>query len=294
MGKRRINIGVDIPSKTCGVYMIVSPTNRRYVGSSIDVYDRLCSHRRCEASGPLYYSIKKYGWDSHKKYLLFRCNPEKRLMWERIFGDLYLCMSDLGGLNNNLPGYEDIPKIVSDETRKKNGIAHTKYTPEEYKIRKREMMKLAKERLRKKRIELYGDRRTFGTPEHMAKIRELSVAARQTPEFSQKNRELAYKRYSDPLERERISKSLKEYYCKFPEARKIISERNKKIFSNPKNHPKSKKVIDLITGEIFCSAKTVAEKIGINHYTLRSRLNGKTINNTSYRWANEENKKIAA
>jgi len=48
------------------------------------------------------------------------------------------------------------------------------------------------------------------------------------------------------------------------------------------NHPKSKKVKNILSGEVYNSIKELSEKIGVNHSTLRCQLNGIRKNKTNY------------
>lgn len=50
-----------------------------------------------------------------------------------------------------------------------------------------------------------------------------------------------------------------------------------------KDHPKSKQVINTITGEIYDSIKALSILINVKHSTLRSQLNGSYKNNTIYK-----------
>lgn len=281
---KRIDLGLYIKNNTCGVYLIITPSGRRYIGSSLDIHGRLCEHKRRGHNNFLYNSIKKYGWGSHTISVLYVCDPEERLMWERIFGDLYLSLTDYGGLNNILPGYNDVPKVVSEETRFKNGLSHTKYTKEEYIIVKNERSKLARREKRRQIFLKYGDQRKPGTKEHMAKIRALSFLPRQTEESRALKRKIANKRFENQEERDRISHGLKKYY-ENPEAREKLKDRAIKMFSNPETHPRSKKVINIETNETFCCVKLAAINIGVSAGSLRYKLNGKVKNNTSFKYA---------
>ena len=62
--------------KICGIYKITSPTNKIYIGQSVDILKRIEHYRncRCEAQRLLYRSIKKHGWDKHKLEILCQCD----------------------------------------------------------------------------------------------------------------------------------------------------------------------------------------------------------------------------
>lgn len=50
-----------------GIYKIVSPSGRIYIGQSWDIFDRLRKYRslRCKAQSKLYNSLLKYGFNEH-------------------------------------------------------------------------------------------------------------------------------------------------------------------------------------------------------------------------------------
>jgi group I intron endonuclease len=120
--------------RKCGVYKIVSPNNRTYIGSSIDLEARYNFYKNGHAKKQvlLFRSFEKYGFKNHSFEILCECNPEERLIKEREFGDIFKSSSDFGGLNLVLPKNEDKPAIYSKELREKFSIIakNRKYKPE--------------------------------------------------------------------------------------------------------------------------------------------------------------------
>jgi len=51
-----------------GIYKITSPINKVYIGQSWTIESRIRSYEKitCEGQRKLFYSLKKYGWESHK------------------------------------------------------------------------------------------------------------------------------------------------------------------------------------------------------------------------------------
>ena len=51
-----------------GIYKITSPTNKIYIGQSIDIENRFTKYKSldCKNQVRLYNSLKKYGFDKHK------------------------------------------------------------------------------------------------------------------------------------------------------------------------------------------------------------------------------------
>lgn len=81
-----------------GIYKIVSPSNRIYVGQSIDIENRLKAYKslNCIKQPKIYRSIKKHGWDNHKYEILEECNinelNNKEVFWKQYY---------LNNVNNN-------------------------------------------------------------------------------------------------------------------------------------------------------------------------------------------------
>lgn len=116
-----------------GIYKITSPSNKIYIGSSINIFNRIKYYKsfNCKGQIKLYNSLKKHGWNNHKFEILEECNLDELYKKERYYGDLFNVLSD-EGLNLILPNNGEIKKGVSDETRKKmseskKGIKNTFY-----------------------------------------------------------------------------------------------------------------------------------------------------------------------
>lgn len=111
--------------KVAGVYKITSPSGRIYIGSSFNLHRRLCCYRRldCTSQPKLYRSLIKYGVQYHLFEIVCECTIEDLYFNERLFGDQFKTLDPNLGLNSALPGYEDIPSIMSDETKTKIGKA---------------------------------------------------------------------------------------------------------------------------------------------------------------------------
>lgn len=101
-----------------GIYLIISPTNRLYVGQSINIRKRLLKYKYGDfRSQPLLKrSIKKYGWKNHKVKLLIKADKEDLNKFENKLGIRYNVLSSYN-LNLSLPGYEDKPSLIRQETR---------------------------------------------------------------------------------------------------------------------------------------------------------------------------------
>jgi group I intron endonuclease len=80
-----INISSFIP--IIGIYKIVSPSNKIYIGQSVDVKRRYQEYQKlqCKGQPKLHYSLLKYGWDKHTFELIEQCTEdqlnEREIYW---------------------------------------------------------------------------------------------------------------------------------------------------------------------------------------------------------------------
>ncbi len=103
-----------------GIYKIISPTNKVYVGQSVDIERRFNSYKKlqCKGQPKLENSFKKYGVENHKFLILVECSIENLNSVEREMQEKYNVNSK-NGLNCILTKTEDISGILSDETKQK-------------------------------------------------------------------------------------------------------------------------------------------------------------------------------
>lgn len=108
-------------SKQIGIYKIVSPSGRIYVGQSIDIQKRWKNYTRYnQFSGQkrLRNSVKKYGWDNHKFSILEECEFNNLNNRERYWQDYYNVLS-YRGLNCKLTKSDDKSGSLNYSTKKK-------------------------------------------------------------------------------------------------------------------------------------------------------------------------------
>lgn len=110
-----------------GIYKITSPTNRVYIGQSIDILHRFKTYKRMYSKNQhqtkLHRSFLKHGVINHKFEILEICEYEELNVRERYYQDFYDVLN--GGLNCNLTKTNDKSGKVSEETRVKMSIAST-------------------------------------------------------------------------------------------------------------------------------------------------------------------------
>jgi len=101
-----------------GIYKITSPTNKIYIGQSIDIENRFTKYKSldCKKQVRLYNSLKKYGFDKHKFEIILECNLTELNDNERYYQDLYKCISK-NGLNCKLTKSNDKSGLLSEETK---------------------------------------------------------------------------------------------------------------------------------------------------------------------------------
>ena len=101
-----------------GIYKITSPTRKIYIGSSINIYNRIKYYKslNCKGQTKLYNSIKKYGWENHLFEIVCECSKELLYIKERHYGEIYNVLG-MYGLNLILPKNGQKLVGVSELTR---------------------------------------------------------------------------------------------------------------------------------------------------------------------------------
>lgn len=105
--------------KQIGIYKITSPSNKIYIGQTVNFYKRIDFYKncRCKTQKKLYNSIKKYDWSNHKLELIEECSIELLNERERYWQDYYDVLNT--GLNCRLTQTTDKSGILSNETKEK-------------------------------------------------------------------------------------------------------------------------------------------------------------------------------
>ena len=74
-----------------GIYKITSPTNKIYIGQSINLEKREDDYKKlkCDKQPKLYNSLQKHGWEQHKFEIVEECSleqlNEKEIYWGKEF-----------------------------------------------------------------------------------------------------------------------------------------------------------------------------------------------------------------
>jgi hypothetical protein len=85
----------------CGIYKIINPKGKIYIGQSIDILCRWRKHKNLKRiyKTRLYNSLKKYGIDKHKFEIIHECLPQQLNKFEKYYVDLYQTFNTKHGLN---------------------------------------------------------------------------------------------------------------------------------------------------------------------------------------------------
>jgi group I intron endonuclease len=104
---------------SAGIYKIISPSGKIYIGQSTNLEKRIINYRKmkCHKQHKIYYSIKKYGWEQHKFEVIEECEVEK-LNEREIYWGLHYDVLGENGLNlkignSNGKFNDDVKKKIS-------------------------------------------------------------------------------------------------------------------------------------------------------------------------------------
>lgn len=102
------------------IYMITSPSNKIYIGSTINFKRRITHYKSTlgKSQIKLYNSFNKHGFNNHKFEIIWEGPIEEMLKYETLIGFGFNVLEP-ENLNCKLPKLGDKYNFVSDETRKK-------------------------------------------------------------------------------------------------------------------------------------------------------------------------------
>jgi group I intron endonuclease len=242
-----------------GIYKVINPKNKIYIGQSTDILKRFNDYKRegCKAQKKLYASLKKYGYEAHKFEIITECDIDQLNNLERYYQDLYDACGK-NGLNLLLTTSDNRSGKLSEETKKRIG--------------EKSKGRFFSEESKKKKSESFKKRYENGYINPMK-----GVSGEKSVWFGRKHKEESRKKMSEN------HKSTKEGYV-HPNLGKTFSDELKKKLSIAK----SKQVIDLETGFVYDSGKECyyANKDYIK-FTLGNfikKLNGISKNNTKFQY----------
>ena len=104
---------------SCGIYKITSPSNKVYIGQSVNIEKRWSKYKRleCKNQTKLYNSFNYYSLENHIFEIVEECDQKELNNRERYYQEFYNCMKN--GLNCYLTETDVLPKILSEEVKSK-------------------------------------------------------------------------------------------------------------------------------------------------------------------------------
>lgn len=162
---------------TIGIYKITSPSDKIYIGQSVNIERRRhrYSQYKCKKQIKLYNSLKKYGWAKHTFEIIEECDISSLNKRERYWQEFYNCIES--GLNCRFTKTTDKQGYMSKESKIKLSIAHTGKTfSEEHKLKiskSKKGLKMSKKFKEMRREASLGNKNNFYNKKHSKKSRKL-------------------------------------------------------------------------------------------------------------------------
>jgi group I intron endonuclease len=253
-----------------GIYKITSPTNRIYIGQSVNIESRFSSYKnlKCKTQVKLHLSFLKYGFEKHKFEIIEECDIKLLNERERYWQDFYNVLH--GGLNCRLTTISDKSGYFSEESKLKMSISQTGKKASIETKNKLSLIHKGKEKSKehKEKLSFIGKKRVF-SKETKLKMKISQIGIKHTPERIQNN----------------INSKLGKKLT--PETKDKIGKANKgKIHSKEQNIKngiaKSKIILNIETGIFYLGTQEVSDLFGINKGYLRKQLAGFCKNKTNF------------
>lgn len=193
-----------------GIYKIINPKGKVYIGQTID-YDRRLRHYRllkCKQQPKLYASLVEYGYSSHKVNLIKECKVEELTKWERHFQEMYKSVGT-NGLNCILVKDEHFTGGHSEESKKKISDSLKGRKPTQKSIDA--IIKYNKERVITDELRYKlgnGNRGKKFSEERIKKASEARIGLKRSEETKKKMSESAKNKVTDEW-RQNLSNKLK-------------------------------------------------------------------------------------
>ena len=258
--------------KMIGIYKITSPSNKKYIGQSIDIKRRFSQYKKglCKNQTKIYNSFLKYGVENHTFEIIDKCTIELLNERERYWQEYYNCVEN--GLNCKYTKTNDKSGNLSEETKEKQRGKRnlSKEQKNKYALNLKNQQAKDKYWFKKCTKGIVGRKKTI---EERLKI-SLSNTGKVHSEKAKIKMSLSKKNMTEET-KQKISLSSK--------GRKQSEETIKKRILKLKGL-KSKTIINIKTGEEYKGLKTVSDLFGFKYNSLANMLNGHRKNNTVFKY----------
>lgn len=119
------NEEIDLTLSTIGIYKIINPKNKIYIGQTTNYIKRLKQYNNlnCKSQTKLYNSFKKYGVENHIFNFIEITKEIELNERERYWQDFYNVLDKKLGLNLRLQTSKDISGNLSEETKLKISLS---------------------------------------------------------------------------------------------------------------------------------------------------------------------------
>jgi group I intron endonuclease len=279
-----------------GIYKITSPTNKIYIGQSINIENRVLKYKLndCKNQKILYSSLKKYGFDNHNFEILCYCEISELNDKERYYQDLYSAIG-LNGLNCKLTTCKDRSGLLSEETKRKISTSNKgRVISDKEKLRLKTLnvgRKASEETKMKMSLSKVGKQSAMLNKKHSKETKQ-KMSENNSRFWLNKNRDLeTKKKISEKLKgnvlSEETKQKIKNNSPKFWLGKKLSTEHKQKLSLAKKNVKSNnlKIIIDISNGIFYSSVREAALIYNIKETTLCMQLKGHNKNKTNLRYA---------
>jgi group I intron endonuclease len=265
-----------IVNKIAGIYKIVNPNSKVYIGQSWDIANRKTYYEKvkCKSQTKIHNSLLKYGWETHTFEIIHElpqdATQEVIDNYEILYWQLYKdCEVEV--LNIKDPGSRG---RCSEETKRKMAESSKKENLSEATLER--MSKAMKGRVISPSTREKMSKASTGKIYTKETLAKMSVARKGKP--GHKHSDETKSKISAAHTGKETSKSHRENLSAAIKGRK---------YSLEQNYNRSKNVICVQTGEVFKSAKHASLVLGVSVESIRKILTGvnsKTKGGLSFRY----------
>ena len=196
-------------NRICGIYSLICPNGKRYIGKSVDIQNRFTRYKRrsCKSQPKIYNAITKYGWSNFKTEILKECEEAQLNELEKFYiaeydsiNNGYNCTIGGEGVGSgencpNWKGGQEYQKRHKKEYREANSESIKQYL-KKYRsdmkniVAKKNYLEINKEKFKAKEKEYReaNKDKIRETKKKRCKIKEEEIK-KQKKEYREKNKE---------------------------------------------------------------------------------------------------------